>query len=136
MRATFVEGDAATWTPISSTVDLLFSNATLQWLPDHATLFPRLLSLVRPAGVLALQMPRNFDAPSHELLRETAKDGPWAKDVADLARRAPVHGPEVYTDLLEPLAASLVPKEIDVNYGILLRNLGERQDTRQPHSAA
>lgn len=107
VRATFVEGDAATWTPISSTVDLLFSNATLQWLPDHATLFPRLLSLVRPGGALAVQMPRNFDAPSHELLRETAKDGPWAKDVADLARSAPVHGPEVYTDLLEPLAASL-----------------------------
>src|SRR5881394_4114108 len=37
--------------------DLAFSNAALQWLPDHATLFPQLLAR---ADVLAVQIPGNW----------------------------------------------------------------------------
>jgi trans-aconitate 2-methyltransferase len=69
--ADWVEADIATWTP-DTPVDLLFSNAVLQWLPDHATLLPRLLGLLRPGGVLAVQMPRNFEAPSHTTVHEIA----------------------------------------------------------------
>ena len=65
------QADAALWAPAEAPV-LIFSNALLHWLPDHATLFPRLLSTLAPGGMLAVQMPRQFSAPSHALLRETA----------------------------------------------------------------
>jgi trans-aconitate 2-methyltransferase len=62
--------------------DLVFSNAALQWLDDHETLFPRLGSLVNPGGCFAVQMPGNFYAPSHQLINETARNGPWAEKLA------------------------------------------------------
>ena len=65
------QADAALWAPAEAPV-LIFSNALLHWLPDHATLFPRLVSTLAPGGTLAVQMPRQFSAPSHALLRETA----------------------------------------------------------------
>ncbi|HEY0714735.1 MAG TPA: methyltransferase domain-containing protein, partial [Polyangia bacterium] len=48
----WVQADIASYEP-AAPLDLLFANAALQWLPDHATLFPRLLQQVRPGGVLA-----------------------------------------------------------------------------------
>src|SRR5262249_3292611 len=92
---------------------LIFSTATLQWLFGHHRLFPHLLRQLVPGGVLAVQMPRNFDAPSHALMREVAADGPWAKLLdphravdaeGSLLRRDPVRPPEAYYDLLAPLA--------------------------------
>lgn len=52
---------------------LIFSNAALNWLPDHAGLLPRLAGMLAPGGVLAVQMPRQEAAPSHRLLREVAE---------------------------------------------------------------
>jgi trans-aconitate 2-methyltransferase len=83
---------------------LIFSNAVLQWVDDHATLFPRLMGMLAPRGVLAVQMPRNFGQPSHVLMRETATEGPWAERLKPLLRRDPVAPPETYYDLLTPLA--------------------------------
>lgn len=62
-------GDAATWSEPS---DLLFSNACLHWVEDHDEVIPRLLKTVNSGGVMAVQMPRNFDEPSHKLAREEA----------------------------------------------------------------
>ncbi len=100
----WIEADIRDW----STADqpaLIFSNATLQWLDEHSRLFPRLMRQLAPGGVLAVQMPRNFDAPSHVLMRTTAADGPWAERLRPLLRPDPVAAPEVYYDLLAPLAA-------------------------------
>ena len=63
-RVAFEAADIGAWRP-SSPVDLLYSNAALHWLPDHATLFPAVARMVAPGGVLAVQMPLNYDAPSH-----------------------------------------------------------------------
>ncbi|HTR00181.1 MAG TPA: methyltransferase domain-containing protein [Candidatus Acidoferrum sp.] len=52
--------------------DLLFSNATLQWLPEHERLIPRLLDWVRPGGQVAIQVPFNFDHPSHQIAAAVA----------------------------------------------------------------
>jgi trans-aconitate 2-methyltransferase len=63
--------DAAIWhaeTPPA----LIFSNAALHWLPDHANLMPRLAGMLAPGGVLAVQMPRQYFAPSHRFLRDIA----------------------------------------------------------------
>jgi trans-aconitate 2-methyltransferase len=109
----WVEADIAQWSA-SDKAALVFSNATLQWLRGHDRLFPHLMRQVAPGGVLAVQMPRNFDAPSHVLMREVAASGPWSGVLAPLAdpkgehasllRRDPVARPEVYYDLLAPLA--------------------------------
>ena len=106
IRATWVEADIATWVPDGS-CDVLFSNAALQWLPDHATLLPQLLGQIRPGGVLAVQMPHNFRSPSHVLLQESASAGPWTDRLASRLVRQPVATPECYYDLLGPLTASL-----------------------------
>ncbi|QYK41288.1 MAG: methyltransferase domain-containing protein [Paracoccaceae bacterium] len=66
-----IEADIAGWEPASPPA-LIFSNATLQWLPDHAALLPRLAGTLAPGGWLAVQMPRQDDRPSHDLLRRIA----------------------------------------------------------------
>ena len=106
IQASWLQADLALWRP-EPAFDLLYSNATLQWLPDHGTLFPRLLAGVAPGGCLALQMPKNFTAPSHRLLAETAADGPWAARLAGVLRANPVAEPEVYYDLLAGESARL-----------------------------
>jgi trans-aconitate 2-methyltransferase len=93
----WVEGDVATWRPAAS-VDVLFANAVLHWLPDHATLFPTLFEWVRPGGALAVQMPHNFEEPSHRLMRELP--GPWAERVAEVRALTPAASPAFYYDLL------------------------------------
>jgi trans-aconitate 2-methyltransferase len=86
---------------------LIFSSATLQWVDDHTRLMPRLMRQLVDAGVLAIQMPRNFQAPSHVLMREVAAAGPWAARVAPLLRHDPVASPEIYYDLLAPLSGGI-----------------------------
>jgi trans-aconitate 2-methyltransferase len=106
IAATWVEADIATWAP-DRAPDLIYSNAALHWVGDHETLLPRLLGCVRPGGVLAVQMPRNFEAPSHALLRATAESGPWADRLAAVLDWRPVAAPEWYYDLLVPRAGIL-----------------------------
>jgi trans-aconitate 2-methyltransferase len=93
--------------------DLIFSNAALQWVPDHDRVFPALLDALPPGGVLAVQMPRNFAAPNHVLLRETAAEARWAARMPDEGRLMPVGDPGFYHDLLAPLAARLDIFEIE-----------------------
>lgn len=107
-RITWIEADLRVWRPPWPT-DLIISNAALHWLDNHETLFPELLEAVAPGGVLAVQMPRNFEAPSHRLLHETAAEGPWAAKLAGVLKDKPVHPPETYYDWLAPLA-----KRIDI----------------------
>jgi trans-aconitate 2-methyltransferase len=106
LAATWVEADIATWAP-HEPLDLIYSNAALHWLDDHVSLLPKLMSRLRPSGVLAVQMPRNFEAPSHALLRQIARDGPWAERLAGFLETPPVAPPGWYYDLLAPHAATV-----------------------------
>ena len=99
----WLEADLRSWTPPEK-LALIFSNAVLQWVDDHEHLLARLISMLVSGGVLAAQMPRNFDAPSHVLMRETAVAGPWAETLKPLLRPDPVAGPEITYDRLAPLA--------------------------------
>ena len=105
LRATWAEGDVGSWAPTVQ-YDVVFSNAVFQWIPDHRTLLPRLLNHVAAGGALAFQVPRNFDAPSHVLMRDVASAGPWAEKVA-AARERHVLSPEAYFGILAPLSTSL-----------------------------
>ena len=100
------QADLAIWQP-EQLADVIYSNAALHWLDDHDKLFPSLFAGLAPKGVLAVQIPRNFGAPSHTLITETARSGPWRQRLEPLLRPSPVAEPEFYYDLLAPLAASL-----------------------------
>lgn len=102
----WVEADIASWSP-AAPAGVIFSNAALHWLDDHQDLFPGLLSKLAGGGVLAVQMPKNHGAPSHILLADVARRGPWADILVPLLRQAPVGTAEFYYDLLAPEAASL-----------------------------
>lgn len=87
--------------------DLIYSNAVLHWIDGHSDLFPRLMGELAPGGVLAAQMPFQFDEPSHVLMREVAGNGPWADTLMPLLREAPVAEAGTYYDWLQPLSDSL-----------------------------
>ena len=80
--------------------DLIYANAALQWVPDHAALVPRLFACLAPGGVLAVQVPDNREEPSHRLMREVAASGPWASAIAGAADRLRVLPTAAYYDLL------------------------------------
>ncbi|MDO5493393.1 MAG: methyltransferase domain-containing protein [Nesterenkonia sp.] len=61
--------------------DLVVSNAALQWLPEHRALLPQIMDQVAPGGALAVQVPGNFDAPSHRLLSEFATSAPYSDHI-------------------------------------------------------
>jgi trans-aconitate 2-methyltransferase len=100
------QSDVAAWNPPAK-FDLVFSNAALHWLEDHPALFARLCGNVASGGVLAVQMPRNFAAPSHAIIHELAASPPWRDALATLLRPQPVLTPETYYGLLSPGARSL-----------------------------
>lgn len=99
--------DVSTWQP-EAPPELIFANAVLQWVPDHALLLPRLFASLPPGGVLALQMPDNLAEPSHRLMREVALDAPFASAIRDASNvRAPVLAAELYYDLLAANASQI-----------------------------
>jgi trans-aconitate 2-methyltransferase len=102
-RFDWIEADLADFAP-GEPVDLLFSNAALHWLDGHAELFPRLFDFVAPAGVLAVQMPSNFGAPSHTILADIATSPRWRAQLGRIVRTAPVAPAADYFALLAPLA--------------------------------
>lgn len=98
-----VLADIALWQPARPPA-LIFSNAALHWLPDHATLLPRLAGLLALGGTLAVQMPRQFNAPSHRFLRDIAAS--MFPDRFDFCHYTPpVHPAQVYWQMLAPLGA-------------------------------
>jgi trans-aconitate 2-methyltransferase len=101
-RREFLAADLAHWMPAGQ-ADLLFSNATFQWVPNHPAVLLRLLGGLLDGAVLAVQMPDNLDEPSHRLMRETSKNGPRADELSEAAAsRAALLAPFQYYDLLKP----------------------------------
>ncbi|RFS84660.1 trans-aconitate 2-methyltransferase [Actinomadura spongiicola] len=98
-RLSFRVGDVAAWTP-EHPVDLIVSNAVLHWIPEHPDLLPRWVDALTPGGRLAFQVPGNFGAPSHVLLRELGRSDRWRDKLGALQRDKPVLDPAGYLDLL------------------------------------
>ncbi len=100
----FFKADLESWIP-EDPVDLLFSNAVFQWLPNHLPILTRLIERLQPGGVLAIQMPDNLSEPSHLLMAETANEGPWANSFSQAdASRATLPTPAEYLDHLSTVA--------------------------------
>jgi trans-aconitate 2-methyltransferase len=62
---------------ITNKWDLIFSNAAIQWVDNHDQLIPRLVSLLRPGGQLAVQLPANHNHPTQQLIAEIANEEPY-----------------------------------------------------------
>ncbi len=102
----FSVGDARTWDP-GRPVDVIVSNAVLQWIPEHRELLPRWVGHLRPGGWLAFQMPGNFDAPSHQIIRRVCDSAAWRDELSDLVRYQPAGDPASYLALLAGLGCEV-----------------------------
>lgn len=102
----FVQADIAAWQP-DAAPDLIYSNAALHWVGNHGAVFPRLLSLLAPGGVLAVQMPAMHEAPFRRLQHAVAAHGPWAEALRGYASARDILTAVEYWDLLKPRAAAL-----------------------------
>ncbi len=102
----WIKADAATWKS-EQRFDVVFSNAALHWLSDHAGLFLRLFEMVSSGGAMAVQMPANFHAPSHLIMGEIAQDPRWSDALKNASAGIGVEPLSFYHDLLQAQAASL-----------------------------
>ncbi len=106
-RVRFVSGDAATWQP-DGPVDVIVTNALLQWVPGHLDLLPRWLGWLAPGGWFALQVPGNFGATSHRAMRELASDPRFADRLQGVLRGTEsVAQPSTYATLLAGTGATV-----------------------------
>jgi trans-aconitate 2-methyltransferase len=101
----WVQTDLRSWRP-QAAPDLIYSNAALHWVADHEQLFPSLMRMLRPGGVLAVQMPRHFESPSHLELRDLVLQPEWRIRLEPLLL-ATVPSPETYWEWLSPHASDL-----------------------------
>ncbi|MEU3251315.1 trans-aconitate 2-methyltransferase [Streptomyces sp. NPDC006997] len=107
-RLAFAEADARTWTPAPGSHGLIISNATLQWVPGHVDRFADWIAALVPGGTLAFQVPGNFDAPSHRLMRELTGSARWRDRLATALRHDDaVHTPEAYLAHLTALGCAV-----------------------------
>jgi trans-aconitate 2-methyltransferase len=101
----FTVGDIVGWHS-DEPVDVLVSNAALQWVPDHLDLLPGLVDALTPGGWLAFQVPGNFAEPSHTIRRELADEAPYAEHTAGVAS-PDAHDAETYLHALRDLGCEV-----------------------------
>lgn len=101
----FQLGDIATWNP-PQTYDVILANASLQWLDNHQTLYPHLVSKLTTGGSLALQTPDNLQEPSHALMREIAQYPRWRSKIGTV-HHPQRHDASYYHGLLKPICQQL-----------------------------
>lgn len=102
-QARFEAADIASWSPAEGgpAPDLIYANASIQWVGEHEALIPRLLSLLAPGGVLAIQMPDNRQEPSHRSMREVAQLPQFVGYIGDASKvRTEILPIGAYYDLL------------------------------------
>jgi len=80
-----IQAEARTWSP-EKPIDVLVSNALLQWIPEHPDLLSEIASWLAPQGWFAMQVPGNFEAPSHVLLRQIAGSPQWRERLDGIQR--------------------------------------------------
>ncbi|MCY4393017.1 MAG: methyltransferase domain-containing protein [Chloroflexi bacterium] len=118
----FEQGDIAAFA--GRGLDVVFSNAALQWVDDHPALFPRLAATLGVGGQLAVQMPMNHDHPSHTVAHEVAREPRHARALGGYVRGYPMGEPEWYAELL----ARLGFEEQHVRLQVYLHRLAGREE--------
>jgi trans-aconitate 2-methyltransferase len=99
-RLRFGHMDIADWMPPSDT-DVVVSNAALQWVPGHQEMLAGWLGALKPGAWFAMQVPGNFDSPSHVLMRELADSPRWKEKLGGVLRGGDyVGGPSDYLNIM------------------------------------
>jgi len=98
-------GDIAAWRP-DDPYDVIFANASLQWIDDHQEVFPRLVRTLTAGGALAVQMPDSYDGPARQAVADVLAQG-WSCDLTAARTRPPVAAPQDYYEWLAPHSARL-----------------------------
>ena len=110
----FELADAADWS-MPADLDVLVSNATLQWVPDHLRVLAAWAETLPPGGWLAVQVPGNFESPSHTLMRSLAESPRWREQLNGVLRHHDsVATPSEYAQLL--LSAGLAADVWETTY--------------------
>ena len=101
-RVEWVEADLAEWdiASLGAAPDVIVTNAALQWVPRHLSLMEGWLEALAPGGWFALQVPGNFDAPTHALMRETAISHPRSGELEAASKRYGAGDPSTYLQIL------------------------------------
>jgi trans-aconitate 2-methyltransferase len=105
----FEQGDLATWTA-DGPVDVVFANASLQWSPDHPALLERLRDQLASGGQIAVQVPANFDHPTHTVADAVGQ----SFGMEPVARFEAILAPEQYAGLLDDLGFDAVHVRLQV----------------------
>jgi len=105
-KVNWFQADAANWEP-DINYDVIFSNAALQWVPDHGEFLPRMIGCLNEGGVLAVQMPAHYNSQLHQSLLAVAKSPEWCDLTEDARSMLSMKSPAYYYDLLEPLLSKL-----------------------------
>jgi trans-aconitate 2-methyltransferase len=92
-RLDFVQADISVWSP-EQPVDLIVSNAALQWVGDHQALLGRFAGMLSPGGTLAVQVPYHFETAAHRVIEETKAEPRW---------RPVLHGVGLHLKAVSPL---------------------------------
>lgn len=96
----FELADIREWQP-QQQQDIIYGNASLQWVTGHEQLLPHLMQQLAPEGILAVQMPDNLDQPSHQLMQKVADGSPWKTLIGSIDNsRKKLLTTEQYYDLL------------------------------------
>jgi trans-aconitate 2-methyltransferase len=118
----------ARWDPASlgAGPEVIVTNATLQWVPGHLELLSRWAAALAPGGWLAMQVPGNLDAPSHVLMRDTARAHPAADRLGPALQRLVVESPSTYVESLGSLGLAVDGWE--TTYQHILDPLGQQDN--------
>ncbi len=103
---TWVCADASNGLSALGRFDIVFSNAAIQWMPDHETLLPKLFSLLEGGGVLAVQVPNTTNMPIHIVLKALVKSGEWHDKLGDITTHSTCAAPTYY-DILSKLTPDI-----------------------------
>lgn len=127
-RVTWIEADLTDWdiTAPAGPPDVVVSNALLQWIPRHLELLAEWAAALAPGGWLAIQVPGNFEAPSHALMREVAREHPRRDELAVALRRPASAEPRSYLHILE--RAGLIADVWETTYLHVLDRDGAHED--------
>jgi trans-aconitate 2-methyltransferase len=93
--------------PSQQTYDLVFSNAALQWIPDHEVVIPHLFRMVRETGALAAQIPLFEGMPVRKAIAIVADRSPWRALMSGITPLV-LREPGFYYDLLAGVARNVV----------------------------
>ncbi|MDY6054453.1 methyltransferase domain-containing protein [Micrococcus sp.] len=105
--------NASVWRP-GAEIDVVVSNAMLQWIPTHRRLIRRWLGDLAPGAWFAAQIPRPYQQPSHAAILALAEDPVFSEALHGVESTRTVAPPEEYTRLF--LEAGWAPVVWETEY--------------------